>query len=410
MRRMKLIATGAFLLMAILFIISLQYEGEGLLWVVRWDHLNAFAEAAMIGALADWFAVVALFRHPLGIPIWHTAIIPKRKDEIGRNLANFVETRLLSVENLSCEIERFSAAKAAASWLESKENRGQTTDWLADGLTTLIRGFDDDQMRGIIGDILARRLNSLDGASLLSGGLTMLVESGRHDQLVDTGLHRIAEWLPSRRETVREFVQGTAKRTLKWGNVLVPDRIIDGATDRTLEALIQVFLEAARDPKHPLRADIAERILEWIDRLNTDQELKGKIDEWKAEAIDSPKLRETVARLWEEGKEKLLEELAEPDSTTRGYISHAVDRLAEKLRDDNDLRTQLDERLRSVVITFLNNHHGEIGALVQRTVDSWDGERLAREMELNLGKDLQFIRLNGTFIGGMVGLIIHLLK
>ena len=406
---MKLIATGAFVLMAILFAISLPQGNDSLLFFVRWDHLNAFAEAAMIGALADWFAVVALFRHPLGIPIWHTAIIPKRKDEIGRNLAVFVETRLLSVENLSREIERFSAAGAAATWLEKEENRRRLNDWIADGIGTLVRGFDDEEMRSLLAEVATRRLDTLDGAALLSGGMTMVVDSGKHHQLVDVGLQRIADWLPSRRETVKDFVEGAVKRTLKWGSNLVPDKVIDRATDRTLEALIQVFLEAAADPNHPLRADISDRITEWIVRLEEDEEWRKRINDWKREVINSPRLHEMVARMWEEGKAKLLEELAHPDSSMREYIHRTIDRFADRLRDDEELRTNIDTRLRSVVSTFLNNHHGEIGAIVQRIIDSWDGEELAREMELNLGKDLQYIRLNGTFIGGTVGLIIHLL-
>lgn len=407
---MKLVATGAFLLMALLFAVSLPYDDNRLLWVIRWDHLNAFAEAAMIGALADWFAVVALFRHPLGIPIWHTAIIPKRKDEIGRNLAHFVETRLLSVENLSREIERLSAASAAATWLERPENRDRATEWAADGLETLVRGFDDSEMRRIIGEMALRRLSSLDAASLLSGGLNLLVESGRHHQLVDVGLQYLASWLPSRRETVRQFVQSALKRTLKWGSKLVPDLVVDKATDRTLEALIEVLLAAAADAEHPLRADLNDRIVEWIGRLEQDEEWRGRIDEWKMELVNSPRLHEMSARFWEEGKRRLLDELSTEGSTARGYIRRAIDRLADRLRDDAEFREAIDVRLRSVIATFLGRHHGEIGALVQRVLDSWDAERLSYEMELNLGKDLQYIRLNGTVIGGMVGLLIHLVK
>lgn len=410
LRRMKLVATGAFLLMTLLFVVSLQFEEDPLLWVIRWDHLNAFAEAAMIGALADWFAVVALFRHPLGIPIWHTAIIPKRKDEIGRNLANFVETRLLSVENLSREVERFSAGQAASTWLESEENRDRLVDWCSDGLGTMIRGFDDEEMRRTIGEIVTRRLTAMDAAALLSGGLGMLVESGRHQQLVDTGLERLAEWLPSRRETVREFVQNGLTRTLKWGSRLVPDLVVEKATDRTLEALIQVLLEAAADKRHPLRADLNQRLVEWITRLERDPEWRDRVDTWKDELVNSPRLHDMIARFWEEGKSRILDELAREDSSTRGYIARAVERLAGRLREDASFRESIDARLRSVVITFLGKHHGEIGAIVQRIIDSWEGERLSREMELNLGKDLQYIRLNGTVIGGIVGLLIHLLK
>ncbi len=410
LRRMKLVATGAFLLMTLLFAVSLQFDNEPIFWLVRWDYVNAFAEAAMIGALADWFAVVALFRHPLGIPIWHTAIIPQRKDEIGRNLAAFVETRLLSVENLSREIDRLSAAGAASAWLEQPGNREKVTDWAADGLGTLVRGFDDGEMRRIIGEMVTRRLTALDAAALLSGGLNLLVENGRHQQLVDVGLGYLASWLPSRREAVREFVQGAMKRTLKWGSKLVPDVMVDKATDRTLEALIDVLMAAAADKNHPLRADLNERILEWIARLEKDEEWRSKIDEWKAEALESPKLHEMIARFWDEGKKRLLDDLVREDSTARGYIRRAVDRLADRLREDASFREAIDLRLRTVITTFLGRHHGEIGAIVQRIIDSWDGERLAQEMELNLGKDLQYIRLNGTFIGGTVGLLLHLVR
>ena len=410
LRRMKMIATGAFLLMTALFLLSLPHGNDSLLFFIRWDHLNAFSEAAMIGALADWFAVVALFRHPLGIPIWHTAIIPRKKEEIGRNLAKFVETRLLSVENLGSEIQRLSIADAATAWTRSEENRRKLDVWVADGLRTMIRGFDDQEMNRMIGEVITRRLSALDAASLLSGGMKLLVDNGRHEALIDAGLERVAEWLPSRRETVREFVQSAVTRTLKWGSAFVPDVMIEKATDRTLEALIAVILEAAADPAHPLRTDLSNRIVDWIDRLENDPEWHGKIEEWKSEIIESESVRNLIARLWDEGKEKLVADLESEDSQTRGYIARGIDRFSARLSNDQELRASIDTRLRSVVITFLHRHHGEIGALVERIIGAWDGHQLAREMELNLGRDLQYIRLNGTFIGGMVGLGIHLVR
>lgn len=410
LRRMKMVATGAFLLMTALFILSIPFENESLLFFIRWDHLNAFAEAAMIGALADWFAVVALFRHPLGIPIWHTAIIPRKKDEIGRNLARFVETRLLSVENLSSEIDRLSIANAATSWTRSPENRSKLEEWIADGLRTLIRGFDDQEMNRMIGEVITRRLSGLDAAALLSGGMKLMVEGGRHEALIDAGLERIAAWLPSRRDVIREFVRSAVTRTLKWGSALVPEVMIERATDRTLEALIAVLLEAAADPSHPMREDLSNRVVDWIDRLQSDPEWHAKIEEWKEDLINSASVRDMISRLWDEGKEKLLRDLETPGSPTHAFIGRGLDRFAARLSSDPELRTSIDARLRGVVTTFLARHHGEIGALVERIIGSWDGQRLAREMELNLGRDLQYIRLNGTFIGGMVGLIIHLLR
>lgn len=237
LRRMKIIATGAFVLMTVIFFATEPLGAQSIFWVIRWDHINAFAEASMVGALADWFAVVALFRHPLGIPIWHTAIIPNKKQEIGRNLGNFVENRLLSVENLSTEIGRFSASKAALGFLESEENRLRAAGWIADGVEAVVQALDDEEAEQTISNILSERLREANVARLLGNGLDLLVASGKHQQLLDQALRQVAHWVPSRREMIHEFIERSLQRMLKWGSKLVPGAVVDRATDQVLTAL-----------------------------------------------------------------------------------------------------------------------------------------------------------------------------
>jgi uncharacterized membrane-anchored protein YjiN (DUF445 family) len=410
LRRMKIIATGAFLLMAAIFFITEPLGNRTIFWLVRWDHINAFAEASMVGALADWFAVVALFRHPLGIPIWHTAIIPRKKNEIGRNLGNFVESRLLSVENLSTEIGRFSVSRSLLGYLSTEEHRHRAAGWLAEGLAAIVRALDDNQIERMIGELASSKLKEMNAAGLLGSGLDMVVASNKHHELVDQTLRQVASWMPSRRGTIQQFIERSVERTLKWGSRLVPTSMIERATDQTLNALIEVLHQAADDPAHPLRADLNTRIEEWAMRLKNDPSWIEKINEWKNELVDHPGLRSSIAGIWSQTKEWLLADIEREDSTVRGYALRAVESFTVRLEADAALQETIDSRTRGAVISAISNNHHAIGELIQRVVDAWDAQQLSQELELNLGRDLQYIRLNGTFIGGFVGLLIHLIR
>jgi uncharacterized membrane-anchored protein YjiN (DUF445 family) len=410
LRRMKMIATGAFLFMTAVFFITERFGTGTIFWVVRWDHINAFAEASMVGALADWFAVVALFKHPLGLPIWHTAIIPRKKDEIGRNLGAFVETRLLSMETLSREVGNFSASTAVIGFLSTGENRERASGWLADAIASMVRALDDDQVETMIRDMAARQLKNANASRLMGSGLEMIASSGKHNELLDQALRQVAVWVPSRRDMIEEFIERALRKMLRWGSKLVPGGVVDRATDQVLDALIDLLQNAASDPYHPLRKDFSNRVAEWTERLKSDPEWIARVDEWKNEIIEYPELRSYIAGIWAEGKEWILGDLEKEDSTVRSYALRAIESLHTKLENDPELRATIDDRLRHAAISFLSTHHHAIGSLIQRVIDSWDSQQLSEELELNLGKDLQYIRLNGTFIGGLVGLVIHLVR
>ncbi len=406
---MKIIATGAFLLMVVVYVVTRPLENGTIFWVVRWDHVNAFSEAAMVGALADWFAVVALFRHPMGIPIWHTAIVPRKKNEIGRNLGNFVETRLLSVDNISREIGRFSVADALRSWLSDETARRQGAAWLSQGIGAVVKSLDDEVVERMLGEMISARLSSVNASNLLAGGLDLLIESGRHEDLADEVLSRFAEWVPTHRETIEQFIERSVERTLKWGSRLVPQRTIDRATDQTLTALIEVLNQAATDPDHPLRQDLNQRMRLWADRLRDDPEWIAKVNGLKDDLVANEGVRQAIEGLWRGLKEWIVNDVERTDSAIHAYALRGVESFRERLEEDPELRATLDERLRSIAVSVLSRSDGVVGNLIQKVVDSWEGERLADEIELNLGRDLQYIRLNGTIIGGLVGLLIHII-
>lgn len=409
LRRMKLIATAALVLMTIVFIIARQYGTQSLVWVVRWDHLAAFAEASMVGALADWFAVVALFRHPMGIPIWHTAIIPKRRDDISRSISAFVETKLLSLENVSAEIDRFSPAAAAVKYLSDPAHRHRAAGWLAGAAGALFNALRDDEVEQILESFASRKLNQMNAAGIIGDGLGLLVESRRHEKLLDNALHYAAQVVPAHRATIREFIDRSIERTLKWGSNLVPDAAVEHITDKVLASLIEVLVNAAEDPAHPLRTDLRVKFEEWADDMKSDAHLQEKVNAWKNDLVNHPRVRGYVADLWAHTKKWVSEDLEKPDSAIHGFALRVVDGFYDRLRHDPEARTLLDNRLRSGAMALLESNHHQIGALVLRVVNQWDGPRLARELELSLGKDLQYIRLNGTLIGGLVGLLIHLI-
>jgi uncharacterized membrane-anchored protein YjiN (DUF445 family) len=410
LRRMKVIATGAFLTMVVIYALTKPLGSTTILWVIRWDHVNAFAEAAMVGALADWFAVVALFRHPLGIPIWHTAIVPRKKAEIGRNLGNFVETRLLSVENLTREIGAFSVSAALRSWLVNDSGRAQAAAWLADGVGAVVASLDDDEIEHLLGDVVTSRLHEINASLVLAGGLDLLVSSGRHEEVVHEVLERLAEWVPSHRATIEQFIERSVENTLKWGSKLVPQRSIDRATDKTVSALIEVLSEAAGDPEHPFRMELNGSMAEWASRLRDDPKWIERVNEWKNDLIGSPGVRAGIGSVWTTTREWIASDLTRNDSRIRGYAARGVDAFRARLDADPELGAMLDERLRDAAVSLLSKNHSIVGELIQKVVDSWEGERLSREIELNLGRDLQYIRLNGTIIGGFVGLLIHVVS
>jgi uncharacterized membrane-anchored protein YjiN (DUF445 family) len=384
-------------LMAALFLFSL-HRPEG--WAA-W--LQAFAEAGMVGALADWFAVVALFRHPLGIPIPHTAIIPRRKDQIGDNLAHFVAEHFLHPDVVRVKVESVNLARHAASWLKSPRGRGRVEE-LAVGMTRWVLGaLHEARVRRFIGRLGSRQLAQFDLAPLLGRALDWLIRDGRHQEVLTQSLRFALVTLHDNRDTIRGNVQ---KESPWWLPGFIDDRIVVQMLDR-IETLL---LELSLDPEHPLRGDFNEWAAHWAGALQHEPEYRRWGEGLKQELLANEGLQDYLYRLWMDLVGGLETDLADPESRFRREVVRLTESLAAELEQDPEMQGLVNRWLLELAVLAVDENRLAISSLISDTVRSWDATETSRRIEGAIGKDLQYIRVNGTLVGGLVGLVIHAVK
>ena len=396
---MQHIATGLLLGVTVVFIVARVIEshlGDGS-WA---SYVRATAEAGMVGAIADWFAVTALFRHPLGLRIPHTAIIPERKNEIGRGLGEFVQTNFASGALLADRVAGFEPSRRAADWLSDDANalllgRGAVAAirWSMDRLR-------DDEVAAALEHLVVGRARQLDVGPILGRALAAVTAEGRHEDLVDEALRTLVRTLDATRADLwTRFVT-----TAPWW---VPERLDERIFDRLFIAGRNMVAEAANDRGHVLRVRLDARIDSFAEELQHDPALEQRAAEWRDRLIDDPTVRTWVSGLWGDGKRALTGQLDNPSSAFRQRLDSIVGSAATQLRQDVALRTKIDEWVVRQVRTLADEHGHEIARLVATTVERWDGDDTARRIELQVGRDLQFIRINGTVVGGLAGLLIY---
>jgi uncharacterized membrane-anchored protein YjiN (DUF445 family) len=395
LRRMKRVATALFIAVTALFVVAQVIEDD----VSAFAYVAAFAEAAMVGALADWFAVTALFRHPLRIPIPHTAIIPKRKDQIGRSLGQFVETNFLTRELLDERLARAQIGARLGTWLSHPANAERASGAIADALRGTVDVLDDDAISGAVGTLVERRLRETSVAPLLARAIDIGIERGHHERLLDAILTGLGEFLEENRDTFRSRLE---KESPWWIPEPIDDRIF-----RKIFGGVQRFLADVREhPEHEVRASITGRLLSFAVRLRDDPQLVAKGEEVKDELLAHPAVRAWMTSIWGEVKTSLVKAAEDPDSELRRRLAFGMSRLGERLRDDAELQAKVDAWVASAVGYVVDNYRGEVSHLIESTVERWDAETTSRRLELQVGRDLQFIRINGTVVGGLAGLVI----
>lgn len=403
LRRMKFIATSAFVIMLFLFIATFKYVN-----IPAIGYLNSFAEAAMVGALADWFAVVALFRYPLGIPIWHTAIIPRKKQEISKNLATFVETRLLSIDNIQGELKNVSASDFIDNFLSNEENKAKIVNFVCSSAQEILLSLNDEEIKTQIADFVSDKLNAVEPAPLLAQGIEVLVQNKHHEKFISSGIVFLADWLPTHKERIKIIIENYLEKILKWGSNLVPDSFVENITDKAIETLIEQLAEAKQNPKHPIRNSIEQKVTEFNHKLRHDPSYGEQLVEWKNSLINNPELQSSITGIWDKLKSSAIDDLQSGDSKIKRSVADLLTSFQEKLKA-TELKDKFDNAFRTSVVSVLQSNHSAIGGMITKVIDSWDGEKLSKEIEVNLGRDLQFIRLNGTIIGGIIGVILHFL-
>jgi uncharacterized membrane-anchored protein YjiN (DUF445 family) len=396
LRQMKWVATGLLIAVTIVFIVMRTLANES-----GWSgYVRAFAEAAMVGALADWFAVTALFRHPLGLPIPHTAIIPKRKDQIGRSLGEFVQGEFMTPEVIADRLRGFGVASRLGGWLSEDANAKKASEALGDAMRAALEVLDDAEVQGAIEQIVERRVRATPVAPLVGRIIDIGVDGGHHQQLLDAVLTSVGNFLNDNRTVMREKLE----RESPWW---VPESIDDRIFVKILTGVQSFLDEVGGDPDHQMRHSIDERVVAFADRLRNDPSMIATGEELKEEVLAHPEVRAWLGSLWGELRRTLDEASSDPHSELRGRLTVGVQRFGHRLATDPALANKVDDWVQRAVTYVVSQYRGEVAELIASTVERWDADATSRKMELQVGRDLQFIRINGTIVGGLAGVVIH---
>lgn len=393
--RQKRLATGLLVLMAALFATTFALP-QGSFWT---GLLRAAAEAGMVGGLADWFAVTALFRHPLGLPVPHTAIIPRHKDRIGVALGRFVATHFLTAEALAPRLRRFDPAGRLAAWIARPEVAAGAAQRLGAMLPFVVERMQDENLRGFLREALYRELAKVDAAPFIGRALGAAVRGGHHHALYDQAVASIRRLVDSQRDLVLDEV---GQRTAWW----VP-RAVDRRIAQSVLSGIEDLLERCAEPDGEPRRRFDQAIRDFAGRLETDPDLRTRLDGLRASLLADPGVQAGLEALWDDIRNRLQTDLARPDSQLRGGLARALEAMGAALVADPVLRERVNRRLELVLRGVLLPERDRVAAFIAETVQAWDAAEVTERLELAVGRDLQFIRINGTLIGALAGIVIY---
>ena len=398
---MRIVASGLLVIMAGLYLVARGQEEPGA--AMGWGYLRAFAEAAMVGGLADWFAVTALFRHPLGLPIPHTAIIPRNKDRIGNNLAAFLRVNFLTASVVARRMSRVDIAGAIGRLLANPPQRGRTRAGVGRVLATILESLGDDRLGAMVKGALASRLRGFEVSPLLGRTLDAAIVENRHAEMLD-GIIGWARRILFHNETmIHEMVQARTGKFMKWTGL---DEKLSTAI---VEGLHKLLDEMSADPEHPLRLKAQEGLEQLADKLQHDPETQAKVAAVKADLIDSPAVAAWLDTLWQSARLRLIETARDPNATMNGHFGQAVRQLGETLQNDPRLRHMINRFARRITVGLVADYGDGIVKLVSETIHGWDARTVTRQLENAVGRDLQYIRVNGTIVGGLIGIGLHAL-
>jgi uncharacterized membrane-anchored protein YjiN (DUF445 family) len=371
-----------------------------------WGYVSAFSEAAMVGAIADWFAVVALFRHPLGLPIPHTAIIPSNKDRIGAKLAGFICNNFLGTEQVLAKLRDFDAAGRLAGWMARPESAQKLGEWGVLAARYALMAFDDARVRDFLGRIATAGLSKIDVARAAGQALEALTAGGRHQALLNDALAQIAELLEG--ETAQAQITEAIAREVKSLRYVGLDQVAARlGTKKVVSAVARSLAEIAAEPDHPLRERFDSATAGFIARLQADPAFQQRGEEIRAELMAHPALGEYLHGLWDELLAWLDHDLGQPDSTIGARIARLTAALGTRLQADGEIRRWINEQIEAAAPLAIERYREDIRHYIIERVGQWNATEMTTELERHIGRDLQFIRVNGTLVGGLVGLLIH---
>jgi uncharacterized membrane-anchored protein YjiN (DUF445 family) len=397
---MKVVATGLLVVMAALFAAARAFE-PSYPWL---GYVKAFAEAAMVGGLADWFAVTALFRHPLGLPIPHTAIIPRNKDRIGEALASFIRENFLIPSVVARRMQQLDIAGAAGRFLQTPAGEGTRIRAGASRLIAdIFESLDDERLGGIVKGAISSRLRSMEVSPLLGHALASAINEDRHVPMLEAAIRWTARALDANEQLIRDMVRKKANWVLKLAGLdaKLADAIIDG--------LRKLTAEMSTDPAHPVRLKIEEALAQLANDLQTKPETRERVEAIKEQLLDNKSVGLWLDTLWQKGREAIIRAARNPDAVMAGKLGDVLKSMGGTLEKDARIRAAINQFARRAVVGMAASYGGSIVKLVSETVRGWDAQTVTDRLEAAVGRDLQYIRINGTLVGGMVGLVLHLL-
>jgi len=398
---MRIVATGLLVLMAAVYALARSLQPVH----PAWGFVRAFAEAAMVGGLADWFAVTALFRHPLGIPIPHTAIIPRNKDRIGDTLALFLKDNFLTPSVVARRMAKVDIAAAAGRFLANPDTSGQGR--LRQGASRLaadiLDALDQERLGGMVKSALAQRLRALDIAPVLGQALAAAIREDRHVPLLGGIVRWAGKILDANEHLIRDMVHERAGSIMRWTGL---DEKLSNAIITGLQKLLS---DMSEEEGHPLRAKAEEGLATLADDLQHSAAMNARVAAIKAEMLENPAMQRWIAGLWEQGRAGLLKAARDPEAALAGRFGEALRQLGATLQQDDGLRMTINRFARRAMVGATASYGDGIVRLVSDTVRGWDAHTITDRLEAAVGRDLQYIRVNGTLVGGLVGLLLHAL-
>jgi len=399
---MRIVATALLVAMAVLFLVARRFEGVH----PAIGYLVAFTEAAMVGGLADWFAVTALFRHPLGVPIPHTAIIPANKDRIADTMAGFLRDNFLTPTVVARRMRDMNLARAAGDFLAEPRVGGQSRirEGAAGLLAELLESLDPERLGNQVRAGLARQAERIEVSPLLGSALEAAIAEGRHRPLLDSLIRWIGHTLEKNEDMVRAVIHSRANAVLRWTGL--DERLANSV----LDGLYRLLAEVLVDPEHPLRKTIEESLAKLAHDLAHDPELREKVEAAKREILANPAVGAWWMGVWEKLRHSLIGMARDPNAAFAGQLGESLAELGRALRQDPALQWQVNRFARRTVVGVATRYGGQIVQLVSETVRRWDARTVTDRIERAVGRDLQFIRINGTLVGGLVGVTIHALS
>jgi uncharacterized membrane-anchored protein YjiN (DUF445 family) len=396
-RRMKAVATGFLLAATLLYVLARWQEGRGAGWA---DYLGAAAQAAMVGAMADWFAVTALFRRPLGLPIPHTAIIPHRKQALGRSLGDFVGENFLAQDVIRARLRAVELSRRLGGWLSDEKHAERVTREAAGLLRGVLAVLRDDDVQTVLSRTTNRWLAQQPIGPLAGTLLARFVADGGHRPLVDLLCRRAVEWLELHPEAIERTVTGEAP---SW-----TPRFVDERVARLIHKELIRFATAVRDdPDHQARAAIDTFLTDFAQDLRTDPDTLARTERFKRELIEHPEVQRIVGSSWQALRAVIVSAAEDENSELRSRMRDAVASFGRRVTFDERLRAKLDTWVEDAAVYVVTTYRSEITALITDTVDAWDAAETSRKVEIQVGRDLQFIRINGTVVGALAGLLIY---